>query len=62
MKKIKRISLTNLEKRELEKREMNKISGGNGERCCICGYGYYNFYANDKDGLYTPTLIGGFSD
>lgn len=62
MKKIKRISLTNLEKRELEKREMNSLSGGAPGECCICAYGYYNYYANLDDGLYSPSLMGTYSN
>lgn len=61
MKTIKKNSLTNLEERELEKREMNNLSGGTPGECCICANGTYNYYANLDDGLYSPSLMGSYS-
>jgi natural product precursor len=34
-KELKKISLVNLSKNELQKKELNKLLGGKG--CCICG-------------------------
>lgn len=62
MKKIKSVSLIILEKSELEKREMNNLSGGAPGECCICSYGSDNHNANKAGGLYSETLMGTFTE
>lgn len=43
MKKINKIKLSSLSNEDLEKREMNKLLGG--ETCCICSCGGYSTMA-----------------
>lgn len=58
MKKIKKLTLTQLNKSELGKRELNKVAGGADGDCCICAHGPENHRANEKGGLYSPSLMG----
>ena len=65
MKKLSSIKLAQLNEQELSKREMNRLVGGNSEKCCVCGCqgpssSFDNFDYNDAKGLYTPTG-GGFN-
>lgn len=43
MKKIKKLTLTQLNKGELGKRELNKVAGGADGDCCICAHGPENY-------------------
>lgn len=61
MKALGKLKLTQLSKAELDKREMNKISGAAPGECCICANGYDNHFANDKGGLYSPSLMGSYT-
>ena len=61
MKTLKKMKLAQLSKVELEKREMNKISGGVEGKCCVCQYGDANHFANEAGGLYSPSLMGTFT-
>lgn len=61
MKTLGKLKLTRLSKAELEKRELNKISGGKSGDCCICAHGAINHEANATGGLYSPSLIGTFT-
>lgn len=61
MKKLKKISLTNLSQSEMKKRELNRISGGTPGECCICSYGTENYKANDRGGLYSASLMGSYT-
>lgn len=61
MKALGKLKLTQLSKLELEKREMNKISGGAPGECCICAYGAENHNDNRAGGLYSPSLMGTFT-
>ena len=61
MKTLKKMKLAQLSKVELEKREMNKISGGVEGKCCVCAYGPENHFANEAGGLYSPSLMGSFT-
>ena len=61
MKTLKKMKLAQLSKVELEKREMNKISGGAPGECCVCGYDAANHLANTARGLYSPSLMGTFT-
>lgn len=61
MKALGKLKLTQLSKAELDKREMNKISGAAPGECCICAYGYDNHVANYSGGLYSPSLMGSFT-
>lgn len=36
MKEFSRIKLTQLDKVELKKKELNRLLGGGNDRCCIC--------------------------
>lgn len=54
MKKVKKISLVNLSKDEMNKRELSKLLGGYYEVCCICGYGRANMNANNAADLSSP--------
>ena len=58
MKTLGKLKLTQLSKAELEKRELNKISGGAPGECCICAHGATNHEANAEGGLYSPSLAG----
>ena len=62
MKKLSSIKLAQLNEQELSKREMNRLVGGAPGDCCVCAYGYYNYYANLDDGLYSPSLMGTYSN
>lgn len=59
MKTLGKLKLTQLSKVELEKREMNKLSGGE-KACCICAVSGANHVANSADGLYSSSLMGTF--
>ena len=61
MKTPKKMKLAQLSKIELEKREMNKISGGAPGECCVCQYDAPNHVANTSSGLYSPSLMGTFT-
>lgn len=61
MKKLKKISLTNLSQNEMKKRELNRISGGKPGECCICAHGTANYYANIKGGLYSDPMGGSYT-
>lgn len=61
MKKIKKLTLTQLNKTELEKRELNKVAGGAKGDCCICAHGAANHKANMDGGLYSPSLMGTYT-
>lgn len=61
MKALGRLKLTQLSKVELDKREMNKISGAAPGECCICQYDNKNHLANEAKGLYSPSLMGTFT-
>lgn len=61
MKALGRLKLTQLSKSELDKREMNKISGAATGECCICQYGASNHTDNKAGGLYSPSLMGTFT-
>lgn len=61
MKTLGKLKLTQLSKAELEKRELNKISGGSPGDCCVCANGATNHVANDNGGLYSPSLAGTFT-
>lgn len=62
MKTLGKLKLTQLSKAELEKRELNKISGGESGECCICAHGATNHKANAGGGLYSPSLAGTFTE
>lgn len=47
MKDLKKIKLSNLSKDELEKRELNKLLGG--ENCCICSCSEINSTVSDAN-------------
>lgn len=57
MKQIGKLKLTNLNKQELEKKEMNSLYGGS-DKCCYCGHGFYNYIANDSEGKHSTTTSG----
>lgn len=61
MKTLGKLKLTQLSKAELEKRELNKISGGGPGECCVCAHGDTNHVANQSGGLYSPSLAGTFT-
>ncbi|MDR1202106.1 MAG: TIGR04149 family rSAM-modified RiPP [Tannerellaceae bacterium] len=61
MKQLGKLKLNQLSKEELNKREMNRITGGAPGECCICQYGGTNHVANDAEGLYSPSLIGSYT-
>lgn len=58
MKKLKKLSLANVVKDELKKRELNRICGGKPGDCCICAHGTANAEANNDGGLYSPIMMG----
>lgn len=62
MKTLGKLKLTQLSKAELEKREMNKVSGGAPGECCICAHGIDNHNANTSGGLYSSSLMGSFTE
>jgi natural product precursor len=47
MKKLKKISLSQISKKEMEKRELNQLLGG--VNCCICGCGNGDAADNGND-------------
>ncbi len=63
MKKLNKIKLNQLNKDELEKRQMNSIYGGCSSHCgcgCAAGSGTYdNGNANYAGGLHTPPFPDG---
>lgn len=61
MKALGRLKLTQLSKAELDKREMNKISGAAPGECCVCAYNDVNHLANESKGLYSSSLMGTFT-
>lgn len=61
MKKLKKLSLANVVKDELKKRELNRICGGGSGDCCICAHGTANAEANIQGGLYSPIMMGYYS-
>lgn len=61
MKTLGKLKLTQLSKAELEKREMNKISGGALGECCVCSTSGATHVANEDGGLYSPSLVGTFT-
>lgn len=61
MRKIKKISLTKLSQDEMQKREMNRVSGGAPGECCICAHGTDNYNANISGGLYSGSMMGSYT-
>ncbi len=58
MKKLSKLKLSTLSKVEMEKREMNKLSGG--YTCCICGCGDYISYSSQFSG--SGSMIIGYEN
>lgn len=58
----KELKLTELAQRELEKREMNKISGKGTDACCVCANGETNHKANQAGGLHSPSMVGTYTE
>ena len=59
MKKLKRISLTNLSKEKLNKREQNQVLGG--DDCCACYCGGNAAIAEMNNGAQVGTDMGNYS-
>lgn len=61
MKTLGKLKLTQLNRSEIGKRELNKLAGGTNGGCCICAYGKTNYNANTSGGYYSPSLAGYFN-
>lgn len=59
MKKLKKISLTNLSKEKLNKREQNQVLGG--DDCCACYCGAPATITEGNAGLKTGTDMGNYA-
>ena len=59
MKKLKRISLTNLSKEKLNKREQNQVLGG--DDCCACYCGAPATITDGEAGLYLGQDWGNYT-
>ena len=59
MKKLKKISLTNLSKEKLNKREQNQVLGG--DDCCACNCGLPSGLSGAVDGKAMDQDWGGYA-